>query len=131
METFELLKKYFRFLGSTHQDANLYEKLSGVAVICSLLGIYLVYILTTLWFFAFEAKTFMERAESLYYLLSSLSMFVWYVNIVWQKSEHKSLFDELDKIIAKSECKIIGPIKLCQLKRLKRTAIKEQNHKHK
>lgn len=103
METFELLKKNLRFLGCTREGANLYEKLFGIAVNCALSGVYLSYFLTTFWFFAFDAKTFMERAENLYYVLSSLSMLVWYVIIVWQKSEYKSLFDELDKMIETSE----------------------------
>lgn len=103
METFELLRKYLRFFGIIRESSNIYEQFVNIALNCLILSVFLIYFLTTLCFFIFDAHTFQDYIDSSFYVLSSLLTMVWYVIYVWQRHKYGHLFDVLNTIIETSE----------------------------
>lgn len=100
MKSFELIRKYMNFFGISRRDPN--NRLKTTLNTVHFVNI-IVYILASCGFTAFEAETFSEYSESLFYNFCALLTLWWYLIYVLQSENFVQILDDLDEMIEKSE----------------------------
>lgn len=100
MKSFVLLKNNLSLFGILRDNSR--GKYFSLISICAIFGSTVIYFVSTFWYFALTANTFNERANSFYYVSSSLLMFTWYSIYLIQRVKYIDLFNELDSIIERS-----------------------------
>lgn len=71
-----------------------------------LLGILMIYCVTTSWYTAFEAETFAEYAECFFVVLSASVVTMWYSLLIWNRNAYGNFFDRIDAMVEKSKHKM-------------------------
>lgn len=100
MKSFVLLKKHLSLFGILRDNSR--GKYYPLISSCVIFGFTVILFISTFWYFAFTANNFHERANSFYYLSSSLLMFTWFSIYLIQRMKYINLFNELDAIIERS-----------------------------
>lgn len=103
MNSFVVLKKYLRLSGVLPWDSSRHGKCISTALKCVFFANYLTVLSQTVWFVLFEAVTFSEFSEGLYYLNGSLLMISWFTAYSFGRDKFVEIFEDLNKIIAKRE----------------------------
>lgn len=98
--SFKSLKIYLRLMGLWKNNAKHHHNPMRNTI---LIIFFINYFVTTLWFFAFEAQTFIEYSESLYYTMSTLLVLSWYSIYLYQVENYAEIFANLDILIEKSK----------------------------
>lgn len=99
MEIFDTLQKHLRFLGIYHPKPP--EKLKNILLNITLMLLLFWLILSALWFFLFEEKSFSDFAVSFYIVMTALLNFFTYSTFLWQKSKFLRLLDDIKQVIQK------------------------------
>lgn len=107
MNSFNLLQLQMQWLGVLPRPMN--QRTLQLFSIGVIYGIILEYFTTTFWYFAFEANTLSEYAESFYILSFGPVIFAWYSTYLWQSDDFHFLFHDLNAIVQKSKTNIIIP----------------------
>lgn len=102
MNQFTNLKKYLHWIGVLQYEANS-GRMITFALNCAYIIILVSYMVTTFWFFAFDASNFEEYTETLIFWSSVLQSIVCYLTSIWRRKNILHLFIELDAIIEKSK----------------------------
>lgn len=101
MNSFVVLKKYLRLSGVLPWDSSHRGKFISAALKCVFFANYFMVLWQTLWFVLFEAVTFSEYSEGLYYLNGSLLMISWFTAYSFGRKKFVQIFEDLNKIIGK------------------------------
>lgn len=70
---------------------------------CTIYAIFIQHLAATIWFFAFNAQTFREYAESFFYICYAMQLSSWYTLNFLNRVKYEQFFKELDGIIAQSK----------------------------
>lgn len=105
MKTLLTLKKQFILMGILQPTTQLERIIFSIANIV-LLGLCMIYCVTSSWYIVFEAETFAVYAECLFIVLSSLMLTMWYSFLIWNRNEYRDLFARIDAIVEKSKHKM-------------------------
>lgn len=103
MKPFDRLVRYMRMIGLWRKDKSLQDKSIGVIVNGLFMVISLISIVTTVWYFLFNAETFVEYAESFYNILLALVIPMIYLIFLWQGETFNMCFNDLNLIIEASK----------------------------
>lgn len=103
MEKVEQLKKYLRIFGIMMHNPNGCKYIVDIAINCLILTFLLLNFLASSWFLAFDAQTFNEFSESIFYFLSLISIIAFYIIYIWQSHKYAKFFADLDAIIENSK----------------------------
>lgn len=103
MSTFKTLKMYMNLLGilqlsSTQEKQLLYKVSNGIAF-----ATFVQFWLTTSWYLAFEADSFIEYAQCAAFVLTSTQSILWYFMLVSQRKDKIEFFTRLDAMIENSK----------------------------
>lgn len=101
MEIFEKLQKHLRFLGIYNPKPS--EKLKTILLNITSILLLFLYILSALWYFLFEEKSFRDFSLSFYIVMTALLNFFTYSTFLWQKSKFLRLLDDMKRVIQKRE----------------------------
>lgn len=101
--TLDTLKNLFRWLGILQFESQPNRMLFAKILSCICCVLFALYVLTTFWFFTFDAVTFQDYSRSFFFFLTASLSTVWYVIYLMGKDEYVNLFDDLDDIIEKSK----------------------------
>lgn len=69
------------------------------------IGMLINFFVTSLWYFAFTAQTFIEYSKCFYYMMSGLLGLIWYLIYIFQREKYAQVFIDLDILIGKSKSK--------------------------
>lgn len=100
--TFETLKRYFRWIGILPFKSH---PMFGHILSCICGGLLFIYVLTTSWFFIFDAVTFEDYSKSFFYFLSASLGAGWYTMYLTRNTKLGNTFESVDEIIQKSKSK--------------------------
>lgn len=103
---FTSLKHYMRLIGVL-DDSNR-SKTYRLLLNFFFLGLNIYFVLSTLWFILFNAELLNEFTTSFAYMILGLLDVAWYSNAMWQRKHYDRRFNELHKIIEKSEFEYFG-----------------------
>lgn len=103
MKTFEKLKVFLRLLGILQYDGNHRRTLITITLNFILLGIYVVFSITTLYCLTFRAQTLSNFLDNTFFVLLALVNVLWYCNFIYRRNMYTALFIDLDQIILESE----------------------------
>lgn len=103
METFALLKFHLRLMGILKWDNSLRATNNAFLRNCIVLGMSILYLLTTGLFIIFKAQTQKETATATVFAMAGIFMKLWYILLIWNKKKIEKLFDDMDVIIQKRE----------------------------
>lgn len=101
MKYFEQLKLQLHWLGILQWQPD--NKAKRIAIITTLLVLYISYVLTTVCYLAFQAQTPTEYSESLVIVLSTFLIILWYLTLLFQSKKYATFLDQLNLIIEKSK----------------------------
>lgn len=102
MEAFKYLQSLLRYMGILQYDDTNRGRAFTFILNCVYMGLFASFFLTTLCYFIYSAKTFVDFSENVIFLACSLLNIVWYSNFIYRRYEYVILFIELDTIISKS-----------------------------
>lgn len=97
--TLDTLKYYFGWLGILSFDSQAKHKLLATILQWIYCGMFAIYVLTTSWFFAFEAVTFQDYSRSFFFVSIATLSTVWYATHVAYQDKYAQIFDDFDNII--------------------------------
>lgn len=103
MKTFDLLRNYIRNLGIFQWSSNRCGNLFTTFLNCVYFGIFMIFFMTTLWYFLFTAQTIIEYAKSFYFMSYAIVVLVWYSTFLWKTDEYAALFKNFDIKVRKSK----------------------------
>lgn len=112
MVSFISLKKYLTVLGLRREETNI-GKILKIASNCAFLGLLVTFLLSTLWYFCFDAKVLADYTGCFYFMSCALLPMAWYLNYLWKRNEYTKLFTDLDEIIEKRE--LLSFLMICNL----------------
>lgn len=99
--TFKSLKFYLRSMGLWKSDAQRHNPILNTIYLIQIIN----FSVTSFWFFAFSAQTFIEYSKCFYYMTSALLALLWYSIYLYQREKYAQAFAELDKMIEQSKSK--------------------------
>lgn len=101
--TLDNLKYFFRWFGVLQFESQPNRRLIATILnwICSVF--LFLYVLTTFWFFAFDAETFEDYSRSFFFFVTATLSVIWYAIYLMGKDKYADIFDDLDDIIEKSK----------------------------
>lgn len=102
METFAFLKFYLYRLGILKRNTSSSTKYHAILLKCIVFGLCMAYVLITIGYVTFTARTSSEFTLGSVFTSSSLFMTVWFTLVIWSKEKFEKLFVDLDAIIQKS-----------------------------
>lgn len=70
------------------------------------IGSFINFFMTSFWYFAFTAQTFIEYSKCFYYMMSALLALIWYFIYIFQREKYAQAFVDLDILIEKSKSTI-------------------------
>lgn len=100
-----MIRIQLNLMGLLQCDSTKREKIRMITSNCLYFFILLSFLLTTAWYFAFNARTHLEYAESSYFVVTSLLAVIIYLHMFHKRSEYKRLFEDLDALVEESEYK--------------------------
>lgn len=106
MKLFKKFKAHLCWLGVFQSEVRHRAKIITLAFRCHRV-IFISYIFSTTWYFAFEAQTPNEHSESLFIVLTSMLLFAWYSVLLFQSEKYAIIFDELNLVIGKSKLELM------------------------
>lgn len=106
MKPFDTLLRLMHMMGLFQEDKSSRNKFIRIILNCVVIGIFLIYIVSTIWYFLFTAQKFTEYTECVYYITCALAMPVFYLTFLWQGKEFNRFLTELNEIIESSEFKL-------------------------
>lgn len=106
MKSFGTLLRLMHMMGLLQEDKSSRDKFIRILLNFVIIGIFLIYIVSTIWYFLFTAQKFTEYTECVYHITCALAMPVFYLKFLWQGKEFNGFLTDLNKIIESSEFKL-------------------------
>lgn len=101
--TLDTLKYYFGWLGILSFDSQPRNILFASILQWIYCGMFALYVLTTSWFFVFDAVTFQDYSRSFFFVSIATLSTIWYVIHVVRRNEYADIFQDFEHIIGTSE----------------------------
>lgn len=90
-------------IGTLKSDSTGHRKMLIIALNLFFFVAILIFFITTVWYFAFEAEELLEYAVSAYYVVTSSTFFMVYLEMFRVRNYNYDLFRSLDLIVEKSK----------------------------
>lgn len=103
MKCLSILRTQMNLIGVLRCDSTKLGKKLLIISNCLFFGTLLVYLTTTSWYFIFGAHEPLEYAASSYFVITSTTIMLMYLEMFRNRNGYGRLFKDLDSIVAKSK----------------------------
>lgn len=103
MRVFSFLRTQLAAIGILRCGSTEHGKILSIVSRFRVFGVLLVYLISTSWYLAFEARGPLEYAVSSYFVGTVSSILLMYLELFWDRNDLKRIFADLDSIVEKSK----------------------------